>query len=179
MELDQVMAQRRSIRAYQENRKVDRADVEAVLKAATLAPSWKNSQTARYYVAMSEEMVKAVREQGLPEFNRKSSAGAPVYIVATFVKNRSGYTREGEPENEVGNGWGCYDLGLQTQNLVLKAAELGLGTLIMGIRDAEGLRKVMGIPEEEEVMAVIALGYPDIQPAMPKRKELDQIAKFL
>ena len=179
MELDQVMAQRRSIRAYQKNRKVDRADVEAVLKAATLAPSWKNSQTARYYVAMSEEMVKAVREQGLPEFNRKSSAGAPVYIVATFVKNRSGYTREGEPENEVGNGWGCYDLGLQTQNLVLKAAELGLGTLIMGIRDAEGLRKVMGIPEEEEVMAVIALGYPDIQPAMPKRKELDQIAKFL
>lgn len=179
MELDQVMAQRRSIRAYQKNRRVDRADVEAVLKAATLAPSWKNSQTARYYVAMSEEMVKAVREQGLPEFNRKSSAGAPVYIVATFVKNRSGYTREGEPENEVGNGWGCYDLGLQTQNLVLKAAELGLGTLIMGIRDAEGLRKVMGIPEEEEVMAVIALGYPDIQPAVPKRKELDQIAKFL
>lgn len=179
MELDQVMARRRSIRAFQKGRRVDKANVEAVLKAATLAPSWKNSQTSRYYVAMSEEMVKAVREQGLPAFNQERVANAPVLIVTTYVKNRSGYTREGEPENEVGNGWGCHDLGLQTQNLVLKAAELGLGTLIMGIRDGEGLRKVLGIPEEEAVMAVIALGYSDIQPAMPKRKEVNEIAKFL
>ncbi len=179
MELDQVLKQRRSIRAFQKDRKVAREDVEEILKAAALAPSWKNSQTARYYVAMSEEMVQAVREQGLPEFNQKRSAGAPVLFVTTFVKNCSGFTREGQPENEVGNGWGCYDLGLQAQNLVLKAAELGLGTLIMGIRDSQGLRKVLKIPEEEEVVSVIALGYPDIQPAMPKRKALEEIAKFL
>lgn len=47
----------------------------------------------------------------------------------------------------MGNGWGCYDLGLQNENFVLKAAELGYGTLIMGLRDGEQLRKVLDIPE--------------------------------
>ena len=55
----------------------------------------------------------------------------------------------------MGNGWGCYDLGLQNENFVLKAAELGYGTLIMGLRDGEQLRKVLDIPEEETVVAVL------------------------
>ena len=39
----------------------------------------------------------------------------------TFVKDRSGFEKSGEPSNELGNGWGCYDLGLQTMNLLLAA----------------------------------------------------------
>ena len=50
MELDAVLRERRSMRKYQPDRKVSREQVEEILKAATLAPSWKNSQTARYYV---------------------------------------------------------------------------------------------------------------------------------
>ena len=44
-------------------------------------------------------------------------------IITTFVQNRSGFQKDGTPDNELGNGWGCYDLGLQNENLVLKAWE--------------------------------------------------------
>ncbi len=43
-------------------------------------------------------------------------------------------------DNELGNGWGCYDLGLQNENLILKAKELGYGTLIMGLRATSSVR---------------------------------------
>ena len=140
MELDAVLRERRSMRKYQPDRKVSREQVEEILKAATLAPSWKNSQTARYYVVMSDDMLKKVKETCLPAFNQTNSKDAPVLIVAAFVKNRSGYENDGTPSNELGNGWGCYDLGMHNQNLLLKAKDLGLDTLVMGIRDAGKLR---------------------------------------
>ena len=62
--------------------------------------------------------------------------------------------------------------------MMLKAAELGLGTLVMGIRDADALRSALNIPETESVVAVISIGYPDIDPDRPKRKTVDEIAKF-
>lgn len=48
----------------------------------------------------------------------------------------------------------------------------------MGIRDGEALRKELDIPESQEVVAVISLGYRDIDPDMPKRKNVEDIAKF-
>ena len=63
-----------------------------------------------------------------------------VLLVSTFVHNRAGFQKDGTADNEIGNGWGCYDLGLQNENLILKAEELGYGTLIMGIRDADKIR---------------------------------------
>ena len=64
---------------------------------------------------------------------------------------------DGSPTNELGNGWGYYDCGLQNMNLLLKAEELGLSTLIMGIRDAEKLRDVFHIPLEESIVSVISV----------------------
>lgn len=80
--------------------------------------------------------------------------------------------------NELGDGWGCYDLGLANENLVLKAKDLGLDTLIMGLRDGEGLRKLLHIPENQEIVSVIAVGRGAAEPEMPKRRELEQIAVF-
>ena len=48
----------------------------------------------------------------------------------------------------------------------------------MGIRKADKLREELSIPDEEEVVSVISLGYRDIEPQMPKRKDLSEIAKF-
>ncbi len=36
-------------------------------------------------------------------------------VVTAFVKDRSGFTQDGTPDNEVGNGWGYYDLGLHDE----------------------------------------------------------------
>lgn len=124
MELQAVMEKRRSIRNYNPERKVTKEQLEELIKAASYAPSWKNLQTSRYYCVLSENAVKELREKCLPEFNQANSEGAGAYIVTTFVKGMVGFDKNtGSPVNEAGDGWGYYDLGLQNDNLLLKAAE--------------------------------------------------------
>ena len=176
MELQNALETRRSIRKYQA-KPVEPEKIRQMIQAAILAPSWKNSQVTRYYVAQSEEALQKVRE-ALPEFNRNNTKHAPVLIVSTIVKGRSGYNVDGTASNELEDGWGCYDCGMQNMNLLLKATELGLGTLVMGIRDAGKLKEVFEIPEEEIVVSVIGVGYADVDPEMPKRKSVDETAKF-
>lgn len=178
MNFNEVVESRRSVRAYKADEKVSKEMVEELIKAAQLAPTWKNSQTGRYYVVMSDEKLTKVKQECLPEFNRNNCADAPVLIVTTFVKNRAGFNREGVAENELGNEWGAYDLGLQNENLLLKARDLGLDTLVMGIRDGEKLREILNIPEEQEVVAVISVGYRNQNPDMPKRKAVEDITVF-
>ena len=81
--------------------------------------------------------------------------------------------------NDCGNGWGYYDLGLHNENFILKAKELGLDTLIMGIRDEKAIRKFLDIPEAEQIVAVIAVGYGNKDMARPQRKTVEEIAKFI
>lgn len=178
MKLDEIITARRSVRKYKD-REVKWNDIERMIQSATLAPSWKNSQTARYYVVKSTEMLAKVKTECLPEFNAINCKDAPVLIVTTFVKNRSGYERDGNPSNELGNQWGAYDLGLQNQNLLLKATELGLGTLVMGIRNEKALRGILSIPETESVVSVISVGYPNSNPEVPKRKDMEDIITVL
>ena len=40
-----------------------------MIQAAIISPSWKNSQTARYYCVLSQDMFEKVRTECLPEFN--------------------------------------------------------------------------------------------------------------
>ncbi len=178
MELMKAMETRRSIRAYKQGESIEKSVLEELVKAAQLAPSWKNSQTGRYYVVQTPEKVEEVKKAALPEFNQNSCKDVSALIVTTFVKNRAGFDREGNPDNELGNEWGAYDLGLANQNLLLKAAELGLDTLVMGIRDEKALRTQLSIPEDQEVVAVIAVGYRKEDAEMPKRKELEKVAVF-
>ena len=177
MELEQILSERRSIRKFKDA-EVDLTLIREMLQAAIKAPSWKNSQTARYYVVASREMLTQVKASCLPEFNQKNCQDAPVLIVTAFVKNHSGHDNQGNPANELGNEWGAYDLGLHNANLILKARELGLDTLIMGIRDAGALREILKIEDNQEVVSVIAVGYRDIEPAMPARKSVDEITRF-
>ena len=149
-----------------------------IIKAAVEAESWKNSQTARYHIITSKELLIEFKKTCLPEFNQENCNDAPVLIVSTFIKNRSGFERDGTASNELGNGWGCYDLGIHNQNLILKATELGIGSLIMGIRDEKKIRTLLNIPASEIIVSVIALGISDIEPERPKRKNIDEICKF-
>ena len=178
MELQTAFETRRSIRHYDAEKKVTKEQVETLIKAASLAPSWKNTQTSRYYCVLSEDKVAEFSQKCLPEFNQKNSEGAAL-VVTTFVKDCVGFDRlSKEPVNECANGWGYYDLGLHNENVLLKAKELGLDTLVMGIRDGEKIRQMLQIPETEIVVAVIAVGYGADVPAKPKRKAPEDILKF-
>ena len=141
-----------------------------------MAPTWKNYQPARFYAVCSDENLERIREGGLPSFNQKNSGNAAL-IVCTFLKDRSGFTK-GVPDNEQGNLWGAFDLGCQDAYLVLKAADMGLDTLIMGIRNADFLREELAIPENEEIMTVIAVGYCDGEKVLHPRKEISEVLKF-
>jgi len=60
----------------------------------------------------------------------------------------------------------------------LKARAMGFDTLIMGGRDSDAFRGLFGIPENEEVMAMIALGYRAADHDRPQRRSLDDVARF-
>ena len=177
MELSEALNNRKSTRHYID-KKVDKSLLDEMLSAANLAPSWKNSQTPRFYVATGEKSKNAVRE-ALPEFNRKNSENASAYIVTTVVLNRSGFDKDGTAVTEIGNGWGYYDLGLASENICLAAKNMGLDSLIMGLRDGEKIRAFLSLPGNEQVVSVIAVGYAAESPAKPARKATGEVLKFI
>lgn len=172
---DEVLTTRRSIRNYDATKKISEAEVRELLKAAQEAPSWANQQPTKYYVAISPEKLAAVQE--MVGGNKDRIKNAPVLIVSTFERGKSGFFGN-TPTNEVGDGWGAYDNGLSNCYLILKARAMGFDTLIMGMREADKLRELFAIPENESVMAVIALGYRAGEPRKPNHRPLDEIVKF-
>jgi len=173
---DEVVATRRSVRSYDATKTISEAEVRELLVATQEAPSWANQQPSKYYVAMSPEKVEAVSNL-VGERNKENIAGAPVLIVCTYEKGKSGFF-QGQQTNEIGDGWGAYDNGLSNAYFILAARAKGYDTLIMGMRDSDGLRKLFNIPEGEEVMAVISLGYRATEPKQPTHRPLDEIAQF-
>ena len=173
--LDELFLTRRSVRAYEAGRTITEAQVRELLTATQQAPSWANQQPSKYSVAISQEKREAVLE--MIGGNKAKVINAPVLIVSTFEKGKSGFFR-GTPSNEVGDGWGAYDNGLSNAYMILKARDMGFDTLIMGMRDSEAIRGVFNIPEDEAVMAVISLGYRAEDPSSPVHRPLDEIAKF-
>lgn len=171
----EVIKTRRSVRSYDATKSISKEQVQELLTAVQEAPSWANQQPTKYYVAVSPDKVEAVRE--LTGANKDRIAGAPVLIVSTFEQGKSGFFR-GEATNEIGEGWGAYDNGLSNAYLILQARAMGFDTLIMGMRDSEGLRQLLGIPSEETVMAVISLGYRNGEPNRPERREINDVVKY-
>ena len=172
---DEVLMTRRSIRSYDATKTISKEEVRQLLAAVQEAPSWANQQPTKYYVAISDEKLEAV--QNAIYGNKDRVAGAPVLIVSTYERGKSGFFR-GQPTNEIGDGWGAYDNGLSNCYLVLKARAMGFDTLIMGMRDGDALRSIFNIPAEETVMAVISLGYRDQEPNQPEHRPLDEVVKF-
>lgn len=178
MEFQNLLEERKSMRGYDGTKKVTKEQLDTIISSAILAPSWKNQQTSRYYCIISDEKIKKFSEKCLPEFNQKNSNGAAL-VVTTFVKGVVGFNvNTGEPVNDCGDGWGYYDLGLHNENFILQAKELGLDTLIMGIRDEKAIREFLDIPETEQVVAVIAVGYGNKDMTRPQRKIVEEITKY-
>lgn len=177
MELQAVLEGRRSVRKFQD--KAVAPEILAQLAdAAAMAPSWKNSQVTRYYAVTDPHKRQEIIDS-MPSFNRPACQSAPVILVSSMVKNRSGYERDGSFATPKEKGWQMFDCGCSNMALVLKAYELGLGTVIMGYCDEQAAAKAAGIPDTEEVASIIALGYPAETPQMPKRKMSDQILRII
>ena len=175
MELLDCIKERRSIR---KDKRVTEELIKQVVDAAVYAPSWKNTQVTRYYAIIDSE-TKMELVKAMPDFNKDAVSTAAVVFVATVLKARSGYNREGLPDTSKGSGWQMYDCALSNMLLCLEATELGLGTVIMGYYDEAMINQIISIPDTEEVAAIIPMGYPDEEPQMPKRKGSDIILKII
>ncbi len=176
MEFNLLIEQRRSVRKFKKQDILDSAILECIT-ASYNAPSWKNSQTARYHLISSKEMINRILNT-LPDFNKESSLNAKL-VVTTFIKNRSGFERETNlPSNELENGWGIYDLGLNNSYFLLTLKEKGLDSLVMGLRDSKAIRDILNIDENEVIVSVIAIGYKDEEIVKPKKKDSSLVCKI-
>lgn len=180
MEFKELIKVRRSCRNYQADVVIEKEVIEDIIRDAQQCPTWKNTQTGRFYVVCSPEKVAELREKCLPAFNQASTANCSAYIVTTYKNNIAGFNKKtGEPDNELGNVWGAYDLGYENAYMVLSAADHGLDTLIMGIRDAEAVKTLLEIPDDQTVVGVIALGKKAAENDYFPRKDVEAVAKFI
>ncbi len=175
MELVKTIEGRKSIRKYK-NTPVDRETIKELIRCANLAPSWKNTQVSRFYVVDGEKKKEFL--DCLPEQNVTNVKDASTIIVTTVIMGLSGYMLDGSIGSHLKENFALFDNGLQVQNLCLRAYDLGLGTLVMGLYDENKIRKFFDIPENETIVTVVAVGYRDIDPVARPRLKVDELVKF-
>jgi nitroreductase len=169
---------RRSIRKFKDE-KVPHEILEKVIQGAAYAPSWKNTQITRY-IALEDRVTKdEIALNCVPDFNQKTILNTPMLLALSIIKKRSGYERDGSFSTSKGSGWEMFDCGIAAQTLCLAAHEYGLGTVILGIFDEDKITNILNIPEEQQLVALIAIGYPEEVPVMPKRKEIKDILQYV
>ena len=96
METIQAIRSRRSIRKYQP-KPVPHEVIEQIVADAAYAPSWKNTQIARYVLVEDRTTIDKMAEEMVLDFklNEKTLKNCPAVMVLTYVTGRSGYERDG------------------------------------------------------------------------------------
>ena len=178
MDAIEMIKERRSIRKFK-NEKVDRELMKEIVDIAKWAPSWVNYQIARYTLVDDEEIIKEIANEGVNGFvyNIDTLKNAKGVAVLSFVKGKSG-TYDEKYITSKGNTWEIFDAGIACQTFCLAAHAKGVGTCIMGVIDDKSIAKIVNLPEEETVAALIVNGYEDGHPAPSKRKDVDEIMRF-
>ena len=92
METIQAIRSRRSIRKYQP-KPVSHEVIEQIVADAAYAPSWKNTQIARYVLVEDRTTIDKMAEEMVLDFklNEKTLKNCPAVMVLTYVTGRSGY----------------------------------------------------------------------------------------
>ena len=182
MDLVTGIKERRSIRKFQE-RQVPHQLLTEVVEVARFAPSWKNTQIARYIVVEDREKIAklATAECTLGfTYNIRTMAAAPALVLLTYVNKRSGYEKDGSFTTPKEDRWEMFDAGIAAQTFCLAAHEKGLGTVIMGIFDENKVGEIVKIPEGQTLAAIIPIGFPaDGEVACPPRKETEALISFV
>lgn len=168
---------RRSIRKFT-NQPISHELLEDIVATAAFAPSWKNTQITRYIAVEGEMKERIAAHTSKHPGNGVIMQSAPMVVAVTVIKGRCGYERDGSYTTNRGDSWQMYDAGIASQCFCLAAHEQGLGTVIMGIFDQEEISSLLEIPEDRELVALIAIGYPAEEPTAPKRKTVEDLLSY-
>ncbi len=142
MDVFEAVQARKSIRAYQ-NTPVPREKLERILEAGRLAPSARNTEPW-HFIAVTDPKKRRRLAGGL---YAKFVSEAPLAIVVLGDKKAS-------------SDWYVVDASLALENMVLVAVNEGFGTCVVGSFNEEEVKKLLNVPENFEVIALIAVGYP-------------------
>lgn len=161
-----AILKRRSVRKYEETPVTD-DQLNEVLETARYAASWANRQGWHILVVKNAETRAKVSEVLEANPGQKAVATAPVLMVVCMDPTASGVQK--------GKEYYMADAGILMDHLMLQAAELGLGTVFIGMFDEDKVRAVLGVPEEFRIVGLTPLGVPVKMPGERPRNELDQI----
>ena len=175
-QIEQLFLHRQSCREFTEKPVPDDL-VEKVCRLALLAPSACNSQPWKLIAVKGEktkEVAKGLQDMGMNKF----VSDAPVLVAIVEAKGNLTATVGSRFKN---NDFLHNDIGILTAHLVLAADAAGLGSCIIGWRNEEKLRPVLGLDDKARIPQVVALGYPpEDYPIRPKkRKPLEETFSFL
>jgi nitroreductase len=176
-----LIKERRSIRKFKDE-VVSRETMNEILDLSRYAPSWGNFQVARYTLVETPELIEKLGDVGVNDFvyNVDVLKNAKNVAVLSIVKGKSGKLDADEYVTSKAGTWEVFDAGIACQTFCLAAHTKGVGTVIMGIIDDENISKVVNLPKEESVAALIVYGYPEGEtPQAPPRKSVDELSRFV
>ncbi|QTA79020.1 Nitroreductase family protein [Desulfonema limicola] len=175
-DLNEIIKGRRSIRKYEE-KDVSDETLTQILDAVRWSPSWTNCQCWDIVVVKDIDTKEKLRQTIAPKNPAvKAIVNAPVVLALCGKTGISGYY-DNQAATKFGD-WFMFDLGIAAQTLCLKAYELGLGTVIVGLLDHDRAKDVLKVPETHELAALIPLGYPAKISKAPKRKEINEFTHY-
>ena len=170
MEFKEVIKARYACKKYSD-KQVEAEKLAAILEAGRLAPTAKNLQEQRIYVVQSAE--------GLAKIDAATPCryGAPTVLVVAFDKNNV-FTYPGGKRDS-----GVEDASIIATHMMLAAADEGVNSCWLNYLDPEKTAEILGLPENEEVLMLLDLGYA-AEGAGPlanhnSRKELKETVSYL
>lgn len=166
---------RESCRSYDKTRQVEKEKIETILAAARLSPSACNSQPYHITVAegeKAEDIAKACMGMGMNPFMKD----VPVIIVIS----ESDYNKTAAFGAKIKhNDYRSIDIGILAAHITLAAADLELGSCIIGWIDDKKIKEIVGT--EATTRLVISIGYPkECKPPRDKKRknESDLVTKI-
>ena len=154
MSFIELAKNRYSVRKFKDQ-KVEKEKLDLILEAGRIAPTGCNYQPQRILVIDDAALLSKLKECTNYTF------GAPVVLMICYDSS----TCWKNANNDVMGG--LQDACIVTTQMMLQAAELGLGTTWVGGFDLPTLRKIIPMPEYLVPVALLPLGYPadDAQPS--------------
>ena len=170
MEFRDVVRNRYSCKKYSA-RQVEPEKLNAILEAGRLAPTAKNLQEQHVYVVQSEE--------GLAKIDAATPCryGAPTVLVVAYDRNNV-FTYPGGKTDS-----GAEDATIVATHMILAAADEGVDSCWLNFLDPEKLAEALGLPENEEILMLMDLGYAaegaGPLPNHASRKPLEETVSYL
>ncbi len=169
MEFSEVIKNRYSCKKF-DGRKITKEQLDAILQAGRLAPTAKNLQEQHIYVVQSEENLAKIDKLTPCRYN-----AATVLVVAFDTNNM--FTYPGGKRTS-----GIEDATIVATHMSLAATNVGVDNCWINFFDPELLAKELDLPENEEILMLLDLGYAaeGTKPLAPhnQRKDLSETVSY-